>query len=132
MSDISGLDLSAFAKLNPYKMMAVTLDDADFNQLSETVELFHFDFTTSVPRKRSEPRHIEVRKSGVCHGMCYWFDLHLDQTVTLQRGPDRTGDHWRSVLFFFDEAVPVEAGTSLDLTAHHDMSSLWFDPAWRR
>ena len=132
MSDVSGLDLSAFAKLNPYKMMAVTLDDVNFNPLSEIVDIFRFDFTSSVPRKRSEQRLIEVRKSGVCHGMCYWFDLHLDEIVTLQRGPGRSGDHWRNVLFFFDEAVPVGPGTSVDLTAHHDMSSLWFDPAWRR
>lgn len=132
MSDISGFDLSPFAKLNPYKMMAVTLDDDHFNQLSEIVDIFRFDFTSSLPRKRSEQRRIEIRKSGVCHGMCYWFDLHLDQTVTLRRGPGKTGDHWRNVLFFFDEAVPVGAGTWLDLTAHHDMSSLWFDPAWRR
>lgn len=132
MSDISGLDLSAFAKLNPYKMMTVTQDDGDLNQLSETVDIFRFDFTSSVPRKGSEQRLIEVQKSGVCHGMCYWFDLHLDEIVTLQRGPDRSGDHWRNVLFFFDEAVPVGPGTSVDITANHDMFSLWFDPAWRK
>lgn len=58
---------------------------------------------------------LEVARRGTGHGLAAWFDCDLDGEVSYSSGPDNPGSVYRQGLFFWDEAVDLEPGDSIEV-----------------
>ena len=60
-----------------------------WTSLSLPCKFLALDFHNSAANMDSFacPLSFQVNKNGICNGMAFWFDLHLDEQVTLTSSP---------------------------------------------
>ena len=63
---------------------------------------------------------------GIVHGVAFWFDLQLDDAISLSTAPDGDSKHWRQALTFLDRDHRVRRGETLELTVGHTDSHFFF------
>jgi len=68
-------------------------------------------------------------KIGECHGIAFWFDLCLDQTVRISSLRDDPSNHWKQAVLFFDEEMKVAPGKPVHIAFSRDEISLNFNIA---
>lgn len=116
--------------LNPYRFSPAFINvDAKrlaHRALTDTFDLFRFDFATATPTPESRELKISARSAGTAGAVLFWFDLQLDERTWLSNAPDATTSlHWKQGLQFLPE-VRVTDGMELPLLASHDGSGLKF------
>lgn len=113
--------------LNPYRASPnfVNVDARllDYRPLSESFDLFDFDFATAGPAPQETAIDIPALADGTVGAILFWFDLRLDADTVLSNAPDGDALHWKQGLQFLPEAVVAE-GQTLPLIAHHNGSGL--------
>lgn len=116
--------------LNPYRFSPAFINvDASrlaHRTLTDTFDLFCFDFASASPRPESRELKISARSPGTAGAVMFWFDLQLDEMSWLSNAPGSTASlHWKQGLQFLPE-VRVTSGMELPLLASHDGSGLKF------
>lgn len=121
--NIEGFDLSAFnrfRKRDQYERFQLNL--LDHVKLSETFPVWSVDFKQlPLATGNEEPNRIpltaKVTASGTVHAVAFWFDLHLDEDITLNSGPDGEMVHWGQAVYFLPEPKSVSQGEEVKLEA---------------
>ena len=77
-----------------------------------------FDFRDPPPAApRSHPHEImldaEAIADGMVHAIAFWFDLHLDDEITLSTRPGGDLSHWNQAVQFFDDDMAVKPGQTV-------------------
>lgn len=134
IKEISGFDLSPFNDFrSPDEYIPVKLNAMKHEALSEPVAFHSFDFA-EIPEYRDEsnPHTIAVdfpvTKEGRVQAVAFWFDLHLDDQLTLSSGLGGKLKHWGQALCFMEQEISVASGTDLAMTAKFYDLSMWFEP----
>jgi type II protein arginine methyltransferase len=83
--------------------------------LSESTLVSEFDIRTDPLVDGQRTISFPVLSDGLSHGAVVWFEIDLDEKVTLRNPPDNVGSHWMQALLLFGRPVPVAAGSTLEV-----------------
>jgi tetratricopeptide (TPR) repeat protein len=123
---IGGFDLSAFDVFrNPAAHQTFDMRREPHRVLSDVFDMARLDFRhlpVEDPSRLVTPQAIA---DGVAHAVAFWFDLHLDDAVTLSTAPGGDSRHWRQALLFLDRDRPLRSGETLRLTVGHTDSHFY-------
>ncbi len=120
---ISGFDLSAFDRFRiPGDYLDVRLARTPHRFLSDPVEVVGFDFAAPSPCVSDQaPSPIDIllhaSAAGSLHAVAFWFDLHLDEAITVSTAPDAGLMAWGQAVQFLDTDLEVAREEPLRLRA---------------
>jgi predicted RNA methylase len=124
-SAAAGFDVSAINNYATVGYFPVRLGAFDYTPLTEPFEVFHFDFTGGAITTANKMIPVSVKRSGICHSVIFWFNMHLDEEISLTNRPG-SNTHWEQALQCLETVVPVRAGETLSVLAEHDCSAVSF------
>ena len=101
----------------------VRLAAFDYKPLTDPFEVFHFDFREDLKAQESRTIHVPVIRDGVCHAFVLWFEMQLDDEISISNRPG-SGTHWEQALQCLESGSPVQAGKTMNVLADHDYTSL--------
>ena len=123
VNQLAGFDLSAFDRFRiPDDYLEVRLKNTPHRFLSQPIEITRFNFTAPPPYISEQAPCIidcdlRATASGPVHAVAFWFDLHLDETITVSTGPENGLDAWGQAVQFLGTDLEVTRGESMRLTA---------------
>jgi tetratricopeptide (TPR) repeat protein len=124
---ISGFDLSEFEIFrNPGAHRQFAMGQEPHRVLSEVFEIARFNFRQLPTEERTQSAPIQAIADGTAQAVAFWFDLQLDDAITLSTAPGGDSKHWRQALTFFDRDRPVRQNETLQLTVGHTDSHFFF------
>lgn len=132
MQTISGFDLSPFDSLrDPAQFLVVNLEYEAHETLSDVIELANFDLkdppaASTLAQPNWHDLEVTASADGSVHGIAFWFDLHLDDEITVSSGPGGTMKHWLQAVNFFEGDTPVTKGDRVSLRVYHTDSQFGF------
>ena len=112
---IAGFDLSDFNAFSRNGYKQINLKKVVHQTLSEPTAIYHLDFRKEVPKARKEKISLRVEKSGTCHALAFWYDLHLDEKNTISTLNHADTNHWKQAIQFFPKDYQLTAGNVVDL-----------------
>lgn len=131
--EISGFDLSPFnVFITLDKYIPTKLESHDYELISEPLAFYSFDLS-NVPEERdaSNPHTTEIEfkiiEEGPVHAVAFWFELHLDDKLTLSSGLEGKLKHWGQAVCFMEEVIPVLSGSTVPMTAKFLDTDIWFE-----
>jgi predicted nicotinamide N-methyase len=126
---IEGLDLSPMEMLrDPNRAIVTRLAGEPVRVLTEPFAALHIDLSDPGPAgaEHGAESRVAVTAAGTVHGIGWWFELVLDDVVSLSTGPDE-GMHWPQVLQLSPSHRPVRVGDEIPVHAAHDDAGVRFD-----
>jgi SAM-dependent methyltransferase len=127
VAGIAGFDLSAFDRFrNPASYRTISLANEQHKALSAPFHVADFDFSTPPMTERRRVAKIPITATGEAYAVVFWFDLHMDDEVSISSGPEGSLSHWAQAVQFMDRGRAVSAGEELELTMGHTDSRLYF------
>jgi len=91
---ISGFDLSEFDIFrNPVAHRQFAMAQEPHRVLSDVFEMARFDFRRLPTEERTESVRIETTADGTAQAVAFWFDLQLDDAITLSTAPGGDSKH---------------------------------------
>jgi len=127
VSRISGFDLSAFDRFrNPSSYRRITLPHETRKPLSDPFHVIDFDFQDPPATERWLEKSVPVSNNGEVYAIAFWFDLHMDDELSISTGPEGTLSHWNQAVQFFPESQMVKAGDEIQLKMGHTNSQISF------
>lgn len=132
IAEISGFDLSSFGKFqtqNTYRREIIK--SIPHLQLSDEFELLPINFYQLPPAASPESPNttaitVTAKESGIIHAVAFWFDLHLDEKLSLSSGPSGEMVHWGQAVYCFPEPRSVEAGETVTLSVEQSEMKIIF------
>jgi tetratricopeptide (TPR) repeat protein len=128
VGEISGFDLSHFDRFRSPAYAQIDLASDPHRLLSEPVDLLDFDFRIDMPNRGVRQLVIPVTEPGTLHGIAFWFDLYLDESVAYQSNAAARSNHWKQAAEFFKTPLAVRAGDEFFLEVGYDNTRIWFRP----
>lgn len=132
IKEIEGFDLSAFNHFREENTYFVKgSDQMETEPLSDVFSVLSVDFY-NLPKQATPDQpnthslEIPITKDGRMHGVMFWFDLHVDENITMSSGPDGELIHWGQAMFMFDDELEVKAGDTIPITALQSESIITF------
>jgi len=127
IGEISGFDLSEFDIFrNPAAHQPFHMTREPHRVLSDVFEMTRFDFRRPPGEDVMRSVSLQATADGTVHAVAFWFDLHLDDAITLSTAPDGDSTHWRQAIAFLDRDRPVRQGENLRLSVGHTDSNFFF------
>ena len=121
----AGFDVSPINQYATAGYFPVRSGAFNYVPLAEPFEVFRFDFTQGVIASGSRLISVPVKRGGVCHAILFWFDMQLDDEISISNRPG-SSTHWEQALQCLDRDVSVRAGATLTVCAEHDCSTVSF------
>ena len=107
MKSVAGFDLSGFDVFrNPAGEM-VELSRETHRLLTEPLPVFDFDFRKPIPGSGQKRYELAAIQAGTIHAVAVWYDLHLDDAISMSTAPGVEGNHWGQGLTFLPADIPV-------------------------
>lgn len=123
---VCGFDLGALDIFrNPVAHQQFDMAREPHHLLSNAVELARFDFRHLPEGTVVRSRIFEITADGTAQAVAFWFDLHLDEEITLSTRPDATG-HWRQAIAFLERDHRVRRNQNIELVVGHTDSNFFF------
>ncbi|MGH6930745.1 MAG: tetratricopeptide repeat protein, partial [Dongiaceae bacterium] len=127
IAEIGGFDLREFDIFrNPAAHQPFNMAREPHRVLSDVFEMARFDFRRLPKEDAARSVAPQVVVDGTVHAVAFWFDLHLDEAITLSTAPGADSRHWRQAVLFLDQDRPVRRGESLHMTVGHTDSHFHF------
>lgn len=121
----AGFDVSPINQYATAGYFPVRSGAFNYVLLAEPFEVFRFDFTKGVIASDSKLISVPVKREGVCHAILFWFDMQLDNDISISNRPGSL-THWEQALQCLEQDVSVRAGATLTVCAEHDCSTISF------
>jgi len=116
---IAGFDLSLFETFSNPAGQMVELGAEPHRLLTEPFPVFDFDFTQSVPNGGEKRLEVKAIAEGAIHAVAIWYDLYLDDTITMTTAPGVERNHWKQAVDFVPTDIPVTRGQVLRADARY-------------
>ncbi len=127
LGEINGFDLSEFEQFrNPLTHQTFDMEHEDHQVLTPPFEVMRVDFRRPPVAQAPKPMSLETTASGTGHAVAFWFDLHLDDEITLSNRPGDPLCHWRQGLQFLERDLPLTSGQRFELAVGHTDASFIF------
>ncbi len=130
--EVDGFDLSAFDEFRVPFYGVINLDLEAHQPLSDPFPAWEVDFR-DLPPFASEARpgedgtvEVTVTENGQVQAVAFWFELHLDDEITLSSGPGGELSHWGQAIQFFDCDHGVEKGDTVLVRVRHTDPRIFF------
>lgn len=125
--NVEGFDLSRLEAYRDRGYVARTLSSIPHRPLSPPIRVARIDLADP-PRPGWETRTtFHAAGSGTVHAVALWYDLHLDDAITVSTGPDGECRHWLQAVRFQPRPVTVESGAPLSVRVRHIAGALIAD-----
>jgi len=116
---IAGFDLSLFETFSNPAGQMVELAAEPHRLLTEPFAVFDFDFTRPVPDAGERRIEAKVVAPGAVQGVAVWYDLFLDDAITMTTAPGVERNHWKQAVDFLPADIPVAPGQTLVAAARY-------------
>ena len=127
LESVAGFDLGELDMFrNPLAHHQFDMAHEPHRVLSRAAELARFDFRQLPESAASHRQALEIVEDGTAQAIAFWFDLKLDEEITLSTRPG-AASHWRQAVVVFDRDRPVRRGEHVDLLVGHTDSGFRFD-----
>lgn len=125
VSHCAGFDVSLMQRYATASYIPVRLAAFEHVALTAPFELFRFDFARGTLLPERKTISVPVIREGLCHAVIFWFDMQLDEQISISNRPGST-THWEQALQCFEHEQPVRAGEVLHVEVEHDCQSILF------
>jgi len=133
-----GFELPEMDKCVGEGYQQLRLQDYAHRRLTESFDVFEFDFYKS--KADTEEREVElpVFASGVCDAVCFWFKLNLDEEINISTAPVLKGEEdtcWQQAIVWnngTDEERTLVAGDKIVVGMKHDGLRVTFDVKFKK
>ncbi len=116
---IAGFDLSLFETFSNPAGQMVELGAEPHRLLTEPFAVFDFDFTQPVPNGGENRPEVKAIAEGTIHAVAIWYDLFLDDRITMTTAPGVERNHWKQAVDFLPVDLPVAKGQTLIADARY-------------
>jgi hypothetical protein len=123
---IAGFDMGNFDQFRSPAYAQIDLAADPHRFLSAPFEALDFDFRVDMATRGVQQITITVAEDGILHGVAFWFDLFMDDTITYQSSSLARSNHWKQAADFFPAPIPVKAGDVIPLEVGYDNTRIWF------
>ncbi|MCE2509392.1 MAG: tetratricopeptide repeat protein [Alphaproteobacteria bacterium] len=120
VAEAAGFDVTPFNEFASVEYLTKRLNAYPHQFLSESVEVFSFDFTGPAPRPESKEMPLAATANGTCHAVLLWFRLDLTDKISIETKPREEDTHWRQAVYLEQTPRKVQAGETYRLLASHD------------
>ena len=130
LKEINGFDLSGF---NHFKPITLPINETNLKQimpnaLSESLELFRFDFTSHKHfANQTKTLKMPIIRTGKAYGVVKWILLQFTEDFIYENKPPLESC-WAPILHIFPKPIPVEKGSLLPLCVAHDQKNIRIYP----
>lgn len=93
--------------------------------LTDPFEVFHFDFANSTIVPEQKTITVRGQRDGTGHCMVFWFNMQLDETISISNEPGSMV-HWEQAVQCLEPEVPVRAGETIAVEAAHNCNAISF------
>lgn len=120
---VSGFDLSPFNCLaKPFREIGI--GDKRLELRSSPVDLFSFDFASTMPHARRATVPL-VASGGTVNGIAQWIALDMDGSETYENSPAPSAHScWAAMLHPFDRPIATRPQDRILATGAHDATGL--------
>jgi hypothetical protein len=125
VSRCAGFDVGLIQQYKTQNYLPVRLAAFEYAPLTEPFEVFRFDFAGEVIRPARKTLRVPVTRDGACHAVVFWFDMQLDEEISITNEPGST-THWEQAVQCLEREAGVRAGEVLEVVAEHDCGSIVF------
>ena len=122
----AGFDVGLIQQYKTLNYLPVRLAAFEYAAVTEPFEVFRFDFAGELIRPARQQFAVPVTRDGVCHAVVFWFDMQLDEEISISNEPGST-THWEQAVQCLENEVAVRAGETLRVGAEHDCCSIIFE-----
>lgn len=126
VSNASGFDVSAFNAFSTLGYFPVRLNTWPYRLLSQPSTAFEFDFYQDSLEPSHRRKFIEVKQSGTCHGIVFWFELNLDNEIVYSNSIKNENSHWMQAVQCFKTPITVLQNESLEFEISQCDSNIYF------
>ncbi|MGQ9365296.1 tetratricopeptide repeat protein [Azospirillum sp. ST 5-10] len=111
--EVCGFDLSRLEEHRNLAYSALSLNDLPHRRLAEPVAAARLDLADP-PRPGPVARFaFAATATGTVHAVAFWYDLHVDEEITVSTGPEGECRHWLQAVQFLERPVAAAAGQVL-------------------
>lgn len=128
VGEIAGFNMRNFDQFRSPAYAQIDLSADPHRLLSAPFDAMDFDFRIDMPTTAAQILTIPVLHDGVLHGVAFWFDLFLDDSVTYHSSSSARSNHWKQAAEFFAKPINVRAGDEIRLEVGYDNTRVWFRP----
>lgn len=131
VGEICGFDFKDFDLFrNPHTHMPFDGERETHRALTKPFEIARFDFHN--PPDFHEEDHVEAltltgTQSGTAHAVAIWFDLDLDDEISISTGGETNLDQWHRTAQFLDRDLPVRAGQDCRIIVSRTDTRFFFE-----
>jgi hypothetical protein len=126
IKNIAGFDLSDFDIFRRHGYRQINLKNISYQALSDPVTICRLDFQNEVTSPAHYNVNIQIRQTGVCHAVAFWFELHLNDEIKISTLHGAYSNHWQQALQFFREDFQLPAGDSVKLKVTQNTTGFEF------
>jgi type II protein arginine methyltransferase len=123
---IAGFDMGNFDQFRSPAYAQIDLAADPHRFLSAPFNALDFDFRVDMATRGVQQIAITVAEDGILHGVAFWFDLFMDDTITYQSASLARSNHWKQAADFFPTPIAVKAGDVIPLEVGYDNTRIWF------
>jgi type III protein arginine methyltransferase len=135
MGTVQGFDLSPFNWLAP-TWLNVKCGDRGLTVVSESADLFVFDFTSGGPFPEARSRVPVTAQTSDANGIAQWIHLRMDPEGNYENHPagNASFSHWGVVFYPFAAGYRCQARDVIDICGFHDRDRVrvWAENSARR
>lgn len=121
----AGFDLELMRQYATPHYFPVRLAAFEYEALTAPFEVFRFDFGRGLILPSQKTISVPAARAGTCHAAIFWFDMQLDEEISISNEPGST-THWEQAIQCLEQEVAVAAGDVLEVEARHDCSAILF------
>jgi len=126
IADIAGFDMSDFDVFRKLEYSQVDLRSLDHRLLSEPFVVGEYQFDSMSALGTQESRAVSVTETGTCDGVVFWFDLYLDEEISISTAPSAALSHWGQALQMLPHPETLHSGEDFDLICRQDAAGISF------
>jgi len=120
VNDAAGFNMRPFNEFASAEYLTKRLNAYPHKILSDSAEVFSFDFLDARPMPETKEISVPVTADGLCHGVLLWFRLNLTDEISLETKPRAEDTHWHQAIYLEETPRPLHKGEAARLSASHD------------
>ncbi|WP_448203052.1 tetratricopeptide repeat protein [Azospirillum sp. sgz302134] len=125
--EVCGFDLSRLEAYRNPAYQALSLNDLPHRRLAEPVMVGRVDLANPPPPGPVGAGTFQTTVAGTVQAIAFWYDLHLDEEITVSTGPDGECRHWLQAVQFLERPVTVAEGDRLSVRMRYAAGRLIVD-----
>ncbi|WP_374653773.1 tetratricopeptide repeat protein [Dongia sp.] len=124
---IAGFDMSVMDRFRSPGYAVIDFASDPHRRLSDRFVALDFDFRTDMKEMDSHRIVVPVTEAGMCHGVAFWFDLHMFADVIYRSDSHARTNHWKQAAHFLKTPIAVKPGDRITLAVGYDNTRIFFN-----